>query len=265
MGWADSSPYFCAVTENIANMANTPAYAASHTTTHHNLQTTEESPHPLPAEAAYHPTATVLGHFGQPPLQYTDVYLDDFMLITQTPKSLPAMNCLLHAIDDVFHDPKHSNRRHIISTSKLAKGEATFSTITRLLGWDIDMHMMTLALPQHRLETLIDHISSFLPKKRTSRRLWQRFLGTLRSTTPALYGAEHLFSLLQHVLTDQLRPRLRLSSLIKESLQDWLQLATTAVAHPVPLYTLVPREPTILSATDASGMGMGGFWISPTQ
>jgi len=265
MGWADSPPYFCAVTETIADMANTPAYAASHTATHHSLHTTQVSPHPLPAEAAYHPTATVLEQLGQRPLPYTDVYLDDFMVLTQTPNSLPAMNCLLHAIDDVFHDPKHSNRRNIVSTSKLAKGEATFSTKKRLLGWDIDTHMMTLTLPQHRLETLIDHISSFLPKKRTSRRQWQRLLGTLRSTTPALYGAEHLFSLLQHVLTDQLRPRLRLSSLIKESLEDWLRLAQTAVEHPVPLHTLVPRKPTILSATDASGMGMGGFWLSPTQ
>jgi hypothetical protein len=265
MGWADSPPYFCAVTETIADMANTPAYAASHTDTHYNLHSTQASPHPLPAEPAYHPTATVLGQLGQRPLRYTDVYLDDFMVLTQTPNSLPAMNCLLHAIDDVFHDPNHSNRRKIVSISKLAKGEAAFSTTKRILGWDINTHMMTLALPQHRLDTLIDHISSFLPKKRTSRRLWQRLLGTLRSTTPALYGAEHLFSLLQHVLTDQLRPRLRLSPLIKESLEDWLHLARTAVAHPVPLHTLVPRKPTILSATDASGMGMGGFWLSPTQ
>jgi len=265
MGWADSPPYFCAVTETIADMANTPAYAASHTATHKTLHTTQVSPQPLPSETAYHPTATVLGHRGQRPLQYTDVYLDDFMVLTQTPNSLRAMNCLLHAIDDVFHDPKHSNRRPIVSTSKLAKGDAAFSTQKRILGWDIDTHMMTLSLPPHRLETLIDHISSFLPKKRTSRRLWQRLLGTLHSTTPALYGAEHLFSLLQHVLTDQLRPRLRLSAIIKESLEDWLQLATTAVAHPVPLHTLVPRKPTILAATDASGIGMGGFWLSPTQ
>ncbi len=121
---------------------------------------------------------------------------------------------------------------------------------------------MTLALPPHRLQSMTDLIQHYLVQHRTSKRRWRQLLGTLCSTTPALYGALHMFSLLQHAYTSAKGPRLRLTPLIKATLRNWLHLAATATHRPVPIHTLVPRLPDIVAATDASGIGMGGFWAT---
>jgi hypothetical protein len=80
----------------------------------------------------------------------------------------------------------------------------------------------------------------------------------------AFRGAKYLFSILQHVLVDQHGPRLKLTPLVKQALQDWAALATQLHAYPVPIHTLVPGPPHYLTAVDASKTGMGGFWL-PTS
>ncbi len=66
------------------------------TEVHPMLQDTQHcaAPHPT----AFHPTAMILGSDTTPPLDYTDVYLDDFLLLAQPPNYLPAMNRVLHAL-----------------------------------------------------------------------------------------------------------------------------------------------------------------------
>jgi hypothetical protein len=184
------------------------------------------------------------------------------MLMAQRPYQMPLLNTLLNSLDRVFHDPAPTNRRQIVSALKLNKGDATFSTQKRILGWDIDAYFMTLSLPAHRLDGMSELIHSILHRKRVSRTAWQRLLGTLRSTSPALYGAKHLFSMLQHALREQRGRRIRLTALLRASLIDWTLLATNGNAQPVPLHTVVPHPPHIIGATDASKQGMGGFYIT---
>ena len=125
---------------------------------------------------------------------------------------------------------------------------------------------MTLSLPKHRLDSLHQQQQHMLTITCTSRRKWQKLLGTLRSTTPALYGATHLFSILQHALTETTNKRIRITPLLRDVLRHWIQLANQAHVKPAPLHTVVPTPPTILAATDASKAGMGGFWVTaPTQ
>jgi hypothetical protein len=78
---------------------------------------------------------------------------------------------------------------------------------------------------------------------------------------PAMHSAKYLFSVLQHVLTDQCTDRIWLNNLVKRSLHDWHQLANDMASMPIPLANLVPTAPHILGATDASMAGMGGFWV----
>ncbi|MFN9954013.1 MAG: hypothetical protein ACK55I_13015, partial [bacterium] len=99
-----------------------------------------------------------------------DIYINDFMVLAQRPQHLPTLNRLLHALHDIFHDPPDTLHRQVISTSKLAKGDDTFSTQKRILGWDMDSSRMTLALPQDRLDNLITMISDMLQKLCTSKR-----------------------------------------------------------------------------------------------
>jgi hypothetical protein len=258
MGWAQSPPYFCAYTETIVDLCNNPA----------NCYPSQDHPclQPQkflqPTESCYDCNAITITNPAMDQLQYTDVYIDDFIALVQSPHSKAWLNRLLHALDTVFMDPPNSPRRQIVSASKIAKGDACLSTCKRILGWEVDTAKMHLLLPQHRLEALQCLLKNTMVCKRVSRKNWHKLLGILRSTTPALYGAHHLFSMLQHALGH--RPgRIRLTTLLRATLQEWLSLANTAHLHPMPIVAVVPRCPTTLAATDASKQGMGGFVITP--
>jgi len=195
------------------------------------------------------------------PLNYHDIYIDDFITVAQQPVHTQAMNNLLHALNQVFADPTDSPRRAIISESKMEKGDTAFSTNHTILGWNIDAYTMTLTLPQRRLNKMTSLIAPKLTQKYTSVKRWRELLGVLRSSSPALYGTIHLFSILQHALYLARNHRVRLTPLLKLVLQEWLFVAQTAT-QPTPLLTLFPRHPDVLATTDASKDGMRGFWLT---
>jgi len=188
MGWLQSLPFFCAYTETIMDMTND--------------KTTVPTQHPMVQQSQsialsqppyFHPQAIVLGTSKQPPLSYTDIYIDDFMVVAQQPNHIPTIDTLFHMIEAVFQDVPDSPRRQIISQSKLDKGDASFSVEKRILGWDFNTYTMTITLPPHRAQQLHDLLHNLCHQKQTSIKKWHHLLGVLRSTTPALYGAKHLF------------------------------------------------------------------------
>jgi hypothetical protein len=186
------------------------------------------------------------------------------MTSSHWPNDLLTLSKLLHTIDAVFPNPPNTVRRPVISAKKMVQGDMSFSTQKRILGWDVDTQSMTLHLPPHRLQNLRQLLLPLLHQHRTSAKKWRQLLGVLRSTTPAFYGAHHLFSILQHAQQHPRQGRIRLTTLVKTVLCDWLHLAAVAVELPVPLHTLVPHAPSILATTDASKSGMGGFWLAGT-
>jgi len=119
---------------------------------------------------------------------------------------------------------------------------------------------MTITLPPHRAQQLHDLLHNLSHQKRTSTKKWHHLLGVLCSTTPALYGAKHLFSILQHALRQTQHGRLHITHLLRQVHHTWLLLIETMSSVPVPLHMLVPHPPQCIAATDASGQGMGGFW-----
>jgi hypothetical protein len=263
MGWSFSPPYFCAFTETIADLSN---HRGGHLTTDHPyrhiIQTCANTPS-LPL--TFDPAAILPYNPNLPasPIAYTDVYLDDFMVVAQPPRHLTTMNTLLQAVHSVFCDSSDSPRRVVVSQSKVEKGDATLSTTKRILGWDIDTRTMTIHLPPHRLDRLHELIQKFLTKKYTTRRQWQTLLGELRSMTLALHSSALLFSALQNLLRSD-RRRMRIPALARAFLQDWMHMATAATSNPVPITSLVPHAPHYIGATDASKDGMGGWWV-PTS
>jgi hypothetical protein len=174
------------------------------------------------------------------------------------------MNRLLHMIDSVFQDNIITNRRQIISQSKLQIGDATFSSTKRILGWDLDTSTMNLHLPPARLQQLQTLLEATLCKRRTSKCKYQQLLGTLRSSAPSLYGANNLFLSLQYALRECTKNRVKITPLVRQMLHDWILLATEANKCPVPLHTADPRAPHLLGATNASKFGMGGCWTAMT-
>ena len=259
MGWGQSPPYFCAFTETCADMANA-ALA---------LPTLSLPVHPLEAAAQTTPLTLDIPplhpvwqpEYPRQPLAYIDVYIDDFILAAQRPRLDDTLRSALHNIQRIFCDSTDSPRRAIISQSKLSKGDASWATHKRVLGWDINTVTQTLHLPSHRLERINTLIQPLLRQSKVSRTKWQQLLGELRSMVNALHSSRYLFSILQHALSDHSAKRLRLNKLIKCALHDWLQLATSAARIPAPIAALVPTAPHAIGATDACAAGMGGFWL----
>jgi hypothetical protein len=260
MGWSHSPPFFCAFTETVADIANQAITQPQLRDVHPLFQATQQVP--LPTHPQFHNDAIVLGSTDAEPLAYHDVYIDNFITVAQQPLHYHTLNTLLHTIDRVFDGAPHPTCRQAISKSKLEKGDATFATVKRILGWDVDTHKMQLSLPLHRLTALTTLLQTYIQVKRVSKRRWAQLLGVLRSSAPALYGASHLFSILQHAATQRDARRIRITHLLRTVLRDWLLLIKDMHHTLAPLHTLVPTAPTLIATTDALHLGLGGAWTT---
>ena len=272
MGWKHSPPFFSAFTETIADLSNHALASPNNpwVTRPHRLDAIEPSTYPpLCATWPGHRRHPFNANITRAPLQWVDVYVDDFIALSQAPTAVATRRTLLHSIDSVFRPPAPGTPPDLykdpISLSKLDKGELAWGTTKRILGWDIDSNAGTITLPAHRAERLQALLHTFISLHRTSRTKWQQLLGELRSMALAIPAAGYLFSTLQYPLS---RPagskRIRLSPIIKATLLDWASLAAQLATHPMHISRVVPTAPTYVGACDASGSGMGGIWL-PTS
>ena len=170
---------------------------------------------------------------------------------------------LFHNIDLVFRPlDKCDNgyRREPISIKKLLKGDCSWDYIKVILGWEINTKLMTIHLPPHRVHRLLEILALFpASQKRTTLKVWQRFLGELRSMAIALPGARGLFSHMQHALTDRQSPhRITLTAKTHDAIADFKMLARGVVERPTRIAELIPLRPSVAGAHDASGLGAGG-------
>jgi len=270
MGWRHSPPFFCAFTETAADIAN--ASLNSHAALPpHPLEHPSQA-HDVPQQQSFTPSAvhppTAISD--PSPLAFADIYIDDFIGLAQPSEAPRTLRAMLHAIDSIFRgyplprDPPA--RKQVISASKLSAGDGAWSTQKVILGWLLDTAAGTLSLPPHKEERILDLLQSFQPLKRTSRKKWYGLLGELRHMSVALPGARYLFSILQSLLVDQpSSKRLRLHPLVHTALQDWQHLANHITSIPLPIASLVPQAPSYIGAVDASGDGLGGFWVATTH
>ena len=282
MGWKESPPAFCTATETVADLANSALndtgalYAAPH-----RLDSVAETPiedaispvTPMKPSASSTPTPTAdYGPKLQRPLQYWDVYVDDFLALAQGNKLRRKMikRALLHSLDKVFRplDAKDGvTRQEPASVKKLKKGDATWATRKVMLGWIVDTEARTIELPPHRVQRLHEILRS-IPRtmKAVDEQTWHKVLGELRSMSIALPGTRGLFSLLQEAFRhkEEKRPRIRLTKNVHGVLDDFRWLAQDIAARPTRLAELLPGTPSIYGACDAAGTGMGGVFFVPS-
>lgn len=273
MGWTQSPPAFCAVTETIADIANQRLHRTRQWPPPHRLERLSNT---LASEDVVDSPSSLLLDSPAPnpllvnlprPLAAVDVFVDDFLVAAQGPPSAltRTKRTLLHTIDDVFRpleptDPPH--RTEPISTSKLAKGDGSWSTRKKLLGWTVDSTAMTITLPPRRLARLHDLLDSIPPtRNRLSVDTWHQLLGELRSMSLALPGSRGLFSHLQQALQTRVGTRLRLTKAFHQALDDFRWIHSQLAHRPTRLYELVPTAPTLIGTHDASGLGAGGVWL----
>jgi hypothetical protein len=99
----------------------------------------------------------------------------------------------MEAIDHVFRpldtaDPSY--RKQPQSVKKLLQGDASWSTLKKVLSWLIDTVAMTMRLPPRRLQRLLVELLASIPvtQSRLSLDRWHKIPGELRSMSLALPG-----------------------------------------------------------------------------
>jgi hypothetical protein len=273
MGWVESPPQFCAVTETAADLANRRIRRPG--APPHRLESVADGYPEPPRLDSNHlepnsPMAAPLHRTLQPasrPVASVDVYVDDFLAIAQgSARDLrTARRHLLHAIDDVFSPLADTDEfgNEPISVKKLRKGDASWHTLKIVLGWLVDTVRQTISLPPHRSERLLTLFQELRGRKRVSIKRWQCFLGELRSMVLAIPGGKGLFSTLQRGFKYTDKHRIRISPPIRDHLDDFDQLAQSVASRPTRLAEIIPDIPTFIGSCDASRRGMGGVWFFP--
>ena len=203
-------------------------------------------------------------------MAYVDVYVDDLVGLEQrrVGQELRVNRAILHALDKVFRPLEQDDlewREEPASLSKFAKGEGYPATRKIILGWLIDSVAMTIQLTARRRQRL-DDILADLPRTRTrvSVQKWQQVLGELRSMAVALPGSRGLFSALQFRFKADAK-RIRLTRMVHDFLDDFRWIADDLAHRPTRIYEVIPSNPRVVGATDASGLGMGGVFFVPLE
>lgn len=272
MGWTESPPYFCTLTETVADLANQDL-----------RRNKRADPHPLEPIAAHHDfeqhpdrgpdnpaPAVVQSHqpsLLQRPLSYVDVFVDDLIGLGQNYRTYPIhqqRRIVMYAVDKVFRPNNNKDRdvrQEPHSVKKLKKGDAAIQQIKQALGWDYAVNSRTLLVAPHRREKVASALNEALSQRRIGRTKWESLIGQLRSLVPGLPGSEGQFSLLQAALTAAPRPtgRVRINQATHHQLQTFQDLM--ADDRPTRLEELIAGTPRHIGACDASKQGAGGVWF----
>ena len=294
MGWVQSPPSFCVMSETVADLANSkfksnPRKAAPHRLDERaaaldriQKSAVAEDREPKDAVAAKRlsslspgpPRSSPEEHLERPPpsnrpfqrpIGATDVFVDDFIQIGQgsTQRLNTLRRHLFHAIDEVLSRPglSEAHRNEAISLKKLLQGDGSWCTRKLILGWIIDTVRQTLELPPHRKIALAEIFEDLSTRSRVSSKQWQRVLGKLRFVSRAIPGSGGLFSTMQLALNRAKGHRVRITRHLREHISDFARLSADLCARPTYLAEIVPQEPTLLGATDAAKAGMGGVFF----
>ena len=93
---------------------------------------------------------------GGPPLEYVDVFMDDFILLTQGPpeRQQQVRRILLECLDSVIRPLDQSDRperKEAASIKKLLKGDGCLMALKTVLGWVLNTEHRTVQLPESRV------------------------------------------------------------------------------------------------------------------
>jgi hypothetical protein len=296
MGWVESPPSFCSMSETITDLTNARAKASPRNAKPHrlealagnqdrvrttflpeargdddasaNLALSRLYPDHEPAvRAEAEERAPASNQMLTRPVNKTDVFVDDFLQLGQgSSRRLKTLRRhLLHCVDEVLAEPRPGeNRNEAVSLKKLLSGDGSWNTRKLILGWIVDTVRQTIELPPHRKQALEEIFTELRDVKRISAKKWRSMLGKLRFVAAAIPGSIALFSALQWAQNQAGKNRVRLNGFVRSSVDAFGRLAASLCARPTHLAELVPQQPTLLGATDAARAGMGGMYFDHT-
>ena len=247
MGWVESPPAFCSVTETGADLANAAIRAGADPPPHRH-DTVADTPtvldrppsRPVPTRRRQRP---IPRPFPRGPVGSVDVYVDDFIGIVQggPRRRRRIRRILFHAIDEVLRPNDAADaaaavpRKDPISVKKLLKGDGAWETVKVVLGWLIDTVAGTVELPPHRIDRLHELLAEYpRSRRRAGIRPWHKLLGELRSMVLGIPGCRGCFSILQAALQSADGSRVKLSTAVHDQLDDlrWLAQQPRLPSHP---------------------------------
>jgi hypothetical protein len=129
MGWVESPPHFCAVTETVSDLANEALATGADIPDHHRLEAAAESAPPMyNSEPVEVPMTHNRLHRHRRPLSYIDLFVDDFLALTSGPRRARnrVRRALLTALESVLQPLEPDNRdswTEPASVKKLLKGD----------------------------------------------------------------------------------------------------------------------------------------------
>ena len=202
MGYINSAPYFCMVTETVDDLANAdisqreqagknPLDLAAESRAAHDAGAPEVQGDPswehLPSEQRATANANV------------DVYLDDFISVVQRgPKERRQMlRHLFHQINRVLrpNEEGYTNCKDPIPLKKLGQVNGAWSTRKTVLRWDLETISHLLRLPPRQQIKVLAALPVISRKARTtSLRKWRKLLGLLCSITPDVAVLRDMFT-----------------------------------------------------------------------
>ena len=265
MGWIDSPPYFCAVTETARDIIV--------------LYESEDhlSPHPLeqlmldisPADRIHLLPVTPTTPRSK---NHPEVYMDDFIGCCQ-PTCLEDLThhsrAMLHAIHDIF-PPSNltgSPLEDPISAKKL-KEEGAWSTQKEVLGWLLDGANRTISITDAKATKLTEQLLSIIQTTRSPLKPLVQLHGALNWISSAVVTGKPLLGHMDSFLAPHLQHNhswVNLPLDITQLLRDWCFLIKRLRSRPTSVYELLPTPPAFKGWCDAStSWGAGGVWFGGT-
>jgi hypothetical protein len=257
MGWVQSPPTFCTMSETVCDLANRAIQSNKPADTEHRLEAQagvdndlsysweprDKEPEQASANKALEPysgtalTSTKPEAAAPPsnmpfkkPVGTTDVFMDDYIQVGQggAKRMRKLRRHLLEAVDQVLAQPgTDSHRNEAISLKKLRTGDGSRTTRKVVLGWVLDTIRQTMELPPHRKLLLANIFQDLQGRKRISRKTWERYLGQLRFVSIAIPGSAGLFSALQLALTRTKGNQVRINKSLQHHIATFASLAAS--------------------------------------
>jgi len=265
MGWVESPPYFCAVTETARDLTE---FHLQHNTA-------------LPADPIEKQMDVQHVPFrarADTPSRCLQVYVDDFCLAaTQSKdgKHIPTISRAgIHSIHAVFPPPDvtgHANGKPPLSKKKLDNGDGQWRVTKEKLGFDWNGRRRTVRLPKEKARKYVSETKRMLNRKRAPIKKFQTTVGRLRHASMILPAAAGFFTPINTALKADVNGNQRKHiglgkhSEVREALLDLTSLLKLLSRRPTHVREIVPEMPKFAGYHDAAAEGGGGVWFSLQQ
>ena len=181
--------------------------------------------------------------------------------------------CLLHAIHQLFPTPEitgHHGEDPISYKKLVLEKEGVWEARKEILGWIFDGINRTLELPEKKVKTLRDTLTSILRVGFCDTSDFHSIVGKLHHASFGIPAGKSLMAPLYRCLNaaqQQEKPTVQFhkGSEQEAALKDFRALFTVMSTRPTHCKELIPGMPAYVGNVDSCKWGVGGTWRSGTR